>query len=625
MKGLTGGVLEVDLTSGSIAKTTIPEDVWRRFLGGAGVAAYQFFCREDPGLDPLSPENPLYFITGPLAGTGVQGSSRFAVCAKSPLTQAWGEATCGGTFAVELKAAGFDAVILRGASPKPVVLVIEDGQASLRDAGHLWGLDSYETVDRLKDELGYEKRKFKIACIGQAGEKLVRFAAVCHDKHDYAGRTGMGAVMGSKRLKAVACRGSGDVEVHDPEGLKVWKRKVAAQVKESVPARGMREMGTNGTMDLSMMIGDVPLKNYEVGEALDLAASIGGPAMTERFLVKPTACMHCPIACRRVMKDNEPGPYQTAQGPGPEYETVGSFGALCMNADAASLLMINEWCNRYGMDTITGGCTVAFAIDCFEKGILTLALTQGLELRFGDPACILELVHRIGRREGVGDLLAEGSRIAAKRLGPAAQALTAEIKGLELPMHDPRGSHGMGLAYMMSNRGACHNAHLMHPVEQGMVAWEDVGFEANYEGKEDAGKGAAVRLAEDFGVQCNAIPLCNFNVWCYKGDDAFTALNLVTGWSFDLAEYLRTGARIWLLKRALINLMGITAADDRLPQKVKTPLQEGGAAGSVPDEDRLRRDYYAARGLDDRGWPRRETLLQVGLAEVAARLYPTAE
>ncbi len=621
MNGLTGGVLQVDLTTGSWKRITIEERIWRDFLGGAGVAARLFFESEDPELDPLSADNPLYIVAGPLVGSGVPGSSRFAVCAKSPLTGIWGEATCGGNFGPEMKSAGLDAIIVRGSADHPVVLVIDGDQVEIRDASDVWGKDSYETVDALKPCLGEGKRKPKILCIGQAGENLVKFACAVNDKADFAGRTGMGAVMGSKKLKAVVCRGSGGkAAVHDPDGLKALKKKLREQIKESVPAQSLKEMGTNSTMDLGMMTGDVPLKNYRVGEALEVSAAIGGPAMTEEFLVKPAACLHCPIACRRIMKV-EDGPYAMEQGPGPEYETAASFGAMCMNTDAASILKINEWCNRYGLDTITGGVTVAWAMDCYDQGILTRDDLDGLELTWGNAEAILALVHKIARREGVGDLLAEGSREAARRIGKGSEELTSEIKGLELPMHDPRGSHGMGLAYMMSNRGACHNAHLMHPVEQGMVVWEEIGFEADYDGQSDEGKAEAVRLAEDYGVPCNAIPMCVFANWTFKGEDPIAAINAVTGWDLTLEDYLKTGARIWLIKRALINLMGVTAADDRLPAKVLIPLDDGGAAGSVPDQDKLRREYYETRGLTERGWPSRETLEAVGLDYVADRLY----
>ncbi|MBW2703925.1 MAG: aldehyde ferredoxin oxidoreductase family protein, partial [Deltaproteobacteria bacterium] len=527
MHGTTGVTLEVDLSAGEIRRITIEERLWTEYLGGAGVAARLFFEQEDVDVDPLSANNPLYIMTGPLAGTGIPGASRFAVCAKSPLTGIWGESTCGGNFAPELKAAGYDAIIVRGEAESPLTLVIDEDKVELVDAAHLWGKDAYETVDELKGFFG-EGKVPKVLCIGQAGENLVKFAALCNDKGDFAGRTGMGAVMGAKKLKAIICRGTKKVEVADREALGEIRKRLHAQIREAMPAQSLKEMGTNATMDLGMMTGDVPIKNYRVGEALDIAAEIGGPAMTEKFLVKAHTCTRCPISSKRVMKNDE-GPFKMEEGPGPEYETAAAFGTLCMNADAASILKINEWCNRYAMDTISGGATVAFAMDCYEQGILSKEDLDGIELSWGNAEGILALVHKIAKREGIGDILAEGSREAARRIGRGAEKLTAEIKGLELPMHDPRGSHGLGLAYMMSSRGACHNAHLMHPIEHGVATWTDLGFSDNYDGQSDEGKAEVVKKAEDFGVQCNSLTLCVFDMWTFKSTDPIDVFNAVCG------------------------------------------------------------------------------------------------
>ncbi|MFC1654277.1 aldehyde ferredoxin oxidoreductase family protein [Myxococcota bacterium] len=623
MNGLTGTILEVDLTAGSIVKGSIPEKLWKDYIGGAGVAARLFFENVDPGVDPLSPDNPLYIITGPLAGSNIPGTSRFAVCAKSPLTGIWGDSTCGGNFAPELKAAGYDAIIIKGASKKPVSLVINDADVRLEDASSLWGKCTYDTVDALKLGTGNLEpgtKPPKVVCIGQGGENLVKYAAVCNDKHDFAGRCGMGAVMGSKKLKAITCRGTGKINIADQPALDTLRKKIYAQISESVPAQSLKEMGTDATMDLGMMTGDVPIKNFRVGEALEISAEIGGPAMTEKHLVKPFACTSCPIASKRVMKVEE-GPYQTGPTPGPEYETCASFGSMCLMDDGAALIEMNTWCNRYGLDTITAGSTIAFIMDCYDQGIINRDDLDGIELTWGNAEAILQLLHKIGKREGVGDLLAEGSREAAKRIGKGAADLTAEVKGLEIPMHDPRGWHGLGLAYMTSNRGACHNAHLVHPIEQGMKTWMDLGFSDNYDGQTDAGKGELVKKAEDFGVPCNSIPLCVFDMWTMESHDPIDALNAVAGWTLTLDDYLMIGARTWLLKRSLINMMGITSKDDRLPKKVLEPLPDGGAANSTPDHERLRNDYYAARGLDEKGYPTRETLAQAGLSDVAQKLH----
>jgi aldehyde:ferredoxin oxidoreductase len=578
MNGLTGTILEVDLTAGSIAKGSIPEKLWRDYIGGAGVAARLFFENVDPAVDPLSPHNPLYIITGPLAGSNIPGTSRFAVCAKSPLTCIWGESTCGGNFAPELKAAGYDAIIIKGASKTPVTLVIEDAEVRLEDAASLWGQDTYDTVDAIKKpgtrSLEPGTKAFKVLCIGPAGENLVKYAAVCNDKHDFAGRCGMGAVMGSKQLKAIACRGSGKIRIADKPALSELRKRIHKQIRESVPAQSMREMGTDASMDLGMMTGDIPIKNWRVGEDLEISAEIGGPTMTERHLVKPAACSACPIASKRVMRVDA-GPYRTGPTPGPEYETCASFGTLCLNRDSSALIAMNEMCNRYGLDTITAGSTIAFMMDCHDQGIVSKDDLDGIDLTWGNAEAIIRIVDKIAKREGVGDLLAEGSREAARRIGKGALDLTAEVKGLEIPMHDPRGWHGLGLAYMTSNRGACHNAHLVHPIEQGIKTWMDLGFSDNYAGQSDAGKGEMVKKAEDFGVPCNSIPLCVFDMWTMESRDPVDALNAVAGWTLSMDDYLTIGARTWLLKRSLINMMGITSKDDRLPKKVLTPLPDG--------------------------------------------------
>ncbi len=622
MGGYMGKVLEVDLGSGATRDLPLPADLGRRFLGGSGLCARLFFERRKWSVDPLGPDNDLFLMTGPISGTLIPGSSRFAVAARSPLTGIWGEGSCGGHFAPALKRCGYDGVILTGRSPRPVMLVMDGGTVELRDAAGTWGLDTYAVADRLTEELG-GARKPSILCIGPAGENLVRFANIANHKHDFIGRTGMGAVMGSKRLKAIVCRGEGPIPIADEPGYRAICKELTAKIREAVPAQSLREMGTDCGMDLGMMIGDIPIRNWTRGEDYDLSANLGGPALSERYLKRGAACYACPIACRRVVEVPD-GPYRTELGPGPEFETCCAFGTMIDQSDLAAVIKANEWCNRYGVDTITCGCTIAWAYECFEKGLLTTADTGGLALEFGDPAGAIALVHLIARREGIGDLLADGSRAAARRLGRGSEELTAEIKGLEIPMHDPRGSHGLALAYMTSYRGACHKAHLVEAIEHGFTVYEGVGLEENYQGLESAGKARMVRLGEDLGVPLNSLCLCEFNMWCYQFSDLVRAVGAVTGWEgYDVAEYLATGERLWLLKRCLNNLMGVTRADDRLPRKILTATPDGAAAGVVPDEALLITEYYVERGLDETGRPRREVLDRAGLGDVARVLFDT--
>lgn len=620
MGGYVGRYLEIDLTRGSVADLPIEDDVRRKYLGGSGLAAHLFFLRGKWDAEPLGPDNDLFVLTGPISGTLVPGSSRFAVAARSPLTGIWGEGSCGGDFAPALKRCGVDGLVFTGRSPRPVMLVLDGGEVSLRDASDLWGLDTYETTDRLRETMG-GKRRPSVLSIGPAGENLVHFAAIANNKHDFIGRSGMGAVMGSKRLKAIVCRGEGTIPIADPVAYKAICKELVSKISQAVPAQALKEMGTDSAMDLGMMIGDIPIANWSRGEDFELSNALSGPTMSETYLKRGLACYACPIACRREVEVPD-GKYAMPAGPGPEYETCASFGTLIAQGDLAGVIKSNEWCNRYGVDSITAGCTIAWAYDCFSKGLLTLEDTGGVPLEFGDVDGAIAMLHKLARREGIGDLLADGSRAAAKRLGRGSEELTAEIKGLEIPMHDPRGSHGLALAYMTSYRGACHKAHLVEAIEHGLAGYLDVGLEENYDGLSSEGKAPMVRIGEDLGVPLNALALCEFDMWCYQFDDLIRAIRAITGWEdYSVDEYRRTGERLWLLKRSLNNLMGVTRTDDRLPLKIRTPLPDGAAAGLVPDETRMLGEYYEERGLDDSGRPLDAILQRAGLAEVGAALH----
>jgi aldehyde:ferredoxin oxidoreductase len=617
--GYTRKILEIDLTTGKIGAVSIKEEDRKKFIGGSGIAAKIFFDSFDPDIDPLSPGNPLILMTGPLVGTQFPGTSRFAVCGKSPLTRIWGEGTCGGNFGPELKFAGVDGIIFKGASPTPVYLSIEDEKIELRDASGLWGMDNYTLTDLLKEQHGKEKRP-KVLSIGPAGENLVKFAAICNDKGDFIGRTAMGALMGSKKLKAVVVKGTGRVKVSNPEKYDALRKSLMIKARDAMVAQSFRSMGTDAGMDLGMMTGDVPIKNWTIGEDLELSANLGGPAMTEKYLTRNHACTFCPIACKRIVKVDD-GPFKTEEGPGPEYETCCTFGTLIMNNDLAGVIKANEWCNRYGMDTISCGATIAFAMEAFEKGLITRRDTDGIDLTWGNIEGVIELVHRIAKKEGIGAVLSEGSREAAKRLGKGSEEFTIEVKGLEAPMHDPRAFHGMGLAYMTSIRGACHLMHLALPVEQGMSPFTEAGFQENYVGQTSEGKAEMIKLCEDLGLPCNSLVICQFVAWTLSANDLAEMVSVTTGFDFTLKDLLACGERTWLLKRGLGNRMGVTTKDDRLPKRILTPLKEGSAAGSVPDVEKLLREYYEVRGLDKNGIPRREVLIKTGLGDLAEKLH----
>ena len=619
MGGYKNRILEVDLSSGKMDISDVSEDDKKRFIGGSGVSAKLFLDRFDIRSSALSPENPLMILNGPLTGTNLPGTSRFVVCGKSVLTGIWGESACGGNFGPELKMAGWDGIVFKGASEKPVFLLIEDSQCELHDAADLWRKDIYQTTDFLKASHG-DGKQVKVFAIGRAGENLVKFAGIGNDKGHFAGRTGMGALMGSKKLKAIVVRGSGVAEPAFREEYRSLLKALVTKVKASIPAQALREMGTDSGLDLGMMTNDVPIKNWTLPQDFDLSFNLGGPSLTEKYLKKAHSCYACPIGCKRVVKV-EDGPYKTEEGPGPEYETCCTFGTMILNKDLAGVIKANELCNRAGIDTISGGAAIAFAYECFEKGIITRADTDGLELLWGNIDPALKLIGMIVERKGIGAILAEGTRAAAAKLGRGAEEWVVDVKGLDAPMHDPRGWHGMGLGYAVSTRGACHLQHMTLYVEQGMSAYPETGLETNYKGPLSDGKAGMYVISENLGVPCNSACLCIFVLGCLSASDFAEMVRVTTGWkNFDVAELLNSGQRINLLKRTINCLLGMKREDDRLPKRILTPLS---SEGNVPDIDLMLREYYHLRGLDEMGRPKRETLEKAGLRELISKLYPT--
>ena len=619
MATYTGKILDVDLSTGKISTSQVANEVVRKFIGGSGMAAKLFLDRVSPDVDPMSPENVLFLMAGPLAGTGLPGSSRFTMSCKSPLTGIWGEGAGGGNFAPALKRAGYDGIAVSGASEKPVYLSIEDDKVEIRDASSLWGKDVYETVDALTAE-GERKNKPKILCIGPAGENLVKFAAVANGKDAFAARTGGGTLMGAKKLKAISVVGTGKVEAASPEDLKAIRKETMKKVSENIIAQSLGAMGTNMGMDVGGMLGDIPTKNYSLGDPGEIALKVGGGVMTQQYLTRPEACQACSIGCKRVVKVDE-GPFQVKEGPGPEYETAAAFGPLLMNDNMPAVLKLSELANKYGVDSISCGASIAFAMECFEKGVITSDDLDGDSLRWGNVDDIFTMFDKIVSRKGFGDVLAEGTRAAAKKIGKNSEDFTCEVKGLDSPMHDGRALHGIGLAYAMSNRGACHLQHLDLALESNWCAYPEVGLDGGYVGMSSEGKADVVCKCENLGMLTNACIICQFNFFALTVTDLVDMMKFSTGFDYDLEELVACGERIWMLKRGLNNLMGVTAADDRLPKRMLTPFTEGGAAGSLPDMEKMLKEYYPLRGLDAQGRPLKEKLEALGLAELATKLY----
>ena len=604
MNGYMGKILRVDLSAGKIWDEPLNEEYTRAFAGGSGLAARYVYDMVDGDTDPLGPDNPLVFMTGPLVGTAMPSAGRCSVCALSPLTGIWGESNTGGFFGPELRFAGYDGIIVTGRAEKPVWLSIVAGQATLHDAASLWGLDSYATQEQARAAL--DEPKARVACIGVAGENLVKMAAVMNDHGRAAGRTGMGAVMGSKNLKAIAVRGKARVPLADPTAFKSVTREIIAGLDEDMAAMSFRLAGTAGGVDMLLMYGDMPIRYYQQGE-WEEASNLSGVLMTDQYLNKATACYRCPIACGRETRAPS---YGVEKVDGPEYETVAAFGSLALIGDLEAVIYAGHLCNVHGVDTISAGATIALACEMFERGILTAADTGGIEIRYGDVQTMHRLIEMLARREGFGDVLAEGSAALAERFGAPELAVT--VNRLEVPMHDPRAFASMAVTYALSPRGACHMQGDMYGVDMGMGPALELGILPGDRFEATAEKGRIAARQQAWRNLYNAINLCQFqNPGVGR---LLAALNGATGWGLETEDLMTLGKRIVTLKRLLNLRRGLTRADDRLPDLLLKPLDDGGTEGAVPDVEALLAGAYAEYGWDPKtGKPSRETLEELGL------------
>jgi aldehyde:ferredoxin oxidoreductase len=602
--------LKIDLTSGT-TNTTVTEDTGR-YIGGSGLGAYTLFTSAGPGhsdLDPLSEDNLLIFNTGPFTGTGIPSTGRHALVAKSPLTGIFAESDVGGRWGTMLKKTGYDGLIIKGRAEKPVTITISGSDVSISPASHLWGKDTRQTTDILQKKLG---KKFQVACIGQAGEQCVPIAAVMHDGSDSraAGRCGLGSVMGSKRLKAIAVYGSSKPECFDPEGLNQKKKKMTARVKKAAAQLGC--YGTSGGITALEQSGDLPVKNFSQGR-WPQSEKLSGEVMADTILTGRFACGACPVGCGRKIAVTS-GKYSGMSGAGPEYETMGAFGSYCLVDDLQAVCMANDLCNRFGLDTISTGAAVAFAMEAFERGIISSADCGGLALAWGNGDAMVEMVRQIGEQRGLGKLLGRGVRSAAQMLGKGSAAFALHVKGLELPAHDPRAFVSTGLSYATSNRGACHLAGLSHAVEGGITIPE-AGISRPMNRFTSAGKGPMVAKMQDIMGLFDAFKICKFLLYAnITLTDLLCCLNLITGWDLTMEEMFETGERIFNIKRVYNINCGITAKDDRLPDRITSlSLDQGGTRGNLPDMKRMRKDYYAFRGWDENGIPEIRTLERLGI------------
>jgi len=616
--GYVGKILRVDLSGGKISVEPLDDLFYRRYLGGEGFVAYFLLKELKPGIEPLSSENKLIFAAGPVTGAPISGSGRNSIGAKSPLTGGFGESEVGGHFGAELKHAGFDAVIIEGKADDPVYLWVHDDEAEIRDASHLWGKDTGDAQRIIRKELGDER--VRVALIGPGGENLVRYACVIVDLKDAAGRTGMGAVMGSKNLKAVAIRGHGRTEVADINKL----RGLSRWLSQKIEGFWAHEYGTGAHLDAQVASGNLPIRNFRDGD-FPTATALSAETIKETVRIGMEGCYACPIRCKKIVKIDGPLKVNSDYG-GPEYETLAALGSNCGVDDLSSVCKANELCNRYSLDTISTGASIAFAMECYESGLLTDEDTGGLKLNFGNAEAMVKMVEMIGKREGLGDLLAEGVKRAAEKIGKDAEKFAVHVKGQEVPMHEPRFKRALGVGYAVSPTGAdhMHNLHdtiltvrgpqLDNLASLGIlepVPLEDLGPR----------KVRALIYFVHWRVLDNCLLLCDFLPWNFIQKTEI--VRAVTGWNTTSWELMKIGERVTTMARVFNIREGFKKEDDWLPERFFHPKTSGALSKTAIDPERLKnaiRTYYEIMGWDENGVPKRSKLEELDIGWAAEML-----
>ena len=596
-----GKILRVNLTTGKTSEEPLNEEIARKFIGARGYGAKIIFDEVSHNTDPLGSENKLIFATGPLTLTTAPTGGRYNVITKSPLNGVIAGSNSGGFFGPELKKAGYDMLIVEGKSEKPAYLWITDEKVEIKDASHLWGKDTHETTDTILSELG--NKNIKVACIGPAGENLVKFACIINDKARAAGRTGVGAVMGSKMLKAVAVKGNKRAPIANPEKFKEVLKVTMDKIKtNAVTSQGLP---TYGTMVLNHIINEhglYPAYNFQKATYEDVD-KVSGEKLKETYLVRNKACYACPIACGRVSKL----PDMEEETEGPEYETSWVFSANCGIDDLAAVIKANDQCNKMGLDTIATGATIACAMELYEKGFLKKEeLESAPELKFGNTETILIYPELMAKRIGLGDKLAEGSYNFASKYGH--HELSMSVKKQEMPAYDPRGAQGQALAYATSNRGGCH-------VRGYLISPEILGSPEKLDPFVVEGKGQWVKIFQDLTAVIDSEGLCLFTSFALGADDYAELLSAATGFDYTTDEVMKAGDRVWNLEKLWNLKIGLTKKDDYLPPRfLNEPLLDGAAKGQVVYLDALLSDYYKVRGWNEKGVPTEEKLKELGLS-----------
>ncbi|MDP3063075.1 MAG: aldehyde ferredoxin oxidoreductase family protein [Chloroflexota bacterium] len=614
--GYMGKLLDVDLTKGALKDYPLTDEMCQDYIGGYGFGAKILYERIKPGIDPLGPDNVLGLLTGPMTGTPcIEGNRWVAVC-KSPLTGVWGDANCGGTFGPHLKFAGYDGVLLNGASKKAVYILIEDGVASLHDAADLWGKDSNETEDILKARHG---RGTEVACIGVAGEKLSLISCIMNDKGRAAGRSGVGAVMGSKKVKAIAVKGKMEVPMANP---KLAQELRAKYLKEHGGLFDFfHETGTPGIAGSSAQSGDSPVKNWGGAGTVDFKEGIKNFAIDEimKFQDKRYGCWRCSMACggHWSVKD---GPFKGVAHHKPEYETIAAFGTMNLMPHTPALIKLNEICNRAGLDTISTGCTISFVIECFENGVLTLEDTDGIPMNWGNHQSIIAMTEKLAKREGFGDLIADGVKKATERIGKDSAKYAIHVNGQELPMHDPRFDPAMATTFLLDATPGRHT--------QGNEGLFPPGLDLKRGDKYVySGKGELHKTAASLMHVVNAAGICQFGYFSYPIGFLTDFMTAITGKKWDIEECKKAGERIGTLRHAFNLREGHNPLKRNVPQRMigVPPLKEGNLKGVTVDLNTLAQDYLKALDWDTKTTvPSKKKLEWLGLSAVAKDLKPVA-
>ena len=598
MGGYCGQLLRVNLTTGRIEKEPLDLKMAKKFIGGRGLATYLLTEMVTPKVEPLSPENVIIFASGPLTGSRAPASGRHMVVTKSPLSGTVASSNSGGFWGVELKRAGFDLIIIQGKSEKPCYISIKDGEVEVKDAQKYWGRLVSESTDLLLEEA--QDAKARVLTIGPAGEKLSLIAAVMNDKFRAAGRSGVGAVMGSKNLKAIVVRGTGKVEPAKPQAAMELLKTIRDKIKDNdITGKGLPTYGTAVLVNIINECGIYPTRNFQQAY-FEKADKVSGEVLAEKYLVKNKACCGCPIACGRICR------LDGVEGEGPEYETLWAYSADCGVDDLAAIIKANNWCNEYGLDTISAGATIACAMELYEKGIIKPEHIDGAALNFGSAEAIVEWTRKMGAAEGFGAKLAQGSYRLAEQFGEAE--LSMSVKKLELPAYDPRGVQGHGLQYATSNRGGCH-------VRGYMISPEILGIPEKLDPLCLEGKAEWVKLFQDLAAVIDSLGLCLFTSFALGADDYKDMFNAIVGEDWTTEELLQSGERIYNLERMFNLKAGISSRQDKLPRRLlEEPIPEGPSRANVHKLAELLPQYYKQRGWSEEGIPAEAKLAQLGIA-----------